>query len=96
MYNETYFTKPPPTHLKQLIYKPSNPIDQYLQTEHTIKFPSTHIFQLGIKTTPHDIIDTRIYEPLLLLTTNLDDRTKKSREKIFFISYIPEGTLRAR
>ena len=32
MYNDTYFTKPPPTNLKQQIDHPSNSIDKYLQT----------------------------------------------------------------
>ena len=96
MYNGTDFTKPPPTHLKQQIDKPYNPIDQYLQTEHKIKFPSTHSLHLETKTTPHDIIDHTIDKPILPQTTNLDDRIKQSKDKIFFVSYIPEGTLRAR
>ena len=96
MYNDTYFTKPPPTHQKQQIYKPSNPIDKYLQIEYTIRFPSMHIIHQETKTTPHDIIYYTINKPLLPQTTNLDDRIKKSKEKLFFISYIPEGTLRAR
>ena len=95
MYNGTDFTKPPPTHLKQQIDKPYNPIDQYLQTEHTIKFPSTHYLHLETKTMPHDIIDHTIDRPILPHTTNLDDRIKQSKDKLFFVSYIPEGTLRA-
>ena len=96
MYNDTYFTKPPPTHLKQRIDKPSNPINKYIQTEHKIKFPTTHSFHRETKTTPHDIIDNTINKRLLPQTTNLDDCIKKSNYKLFFILYIPEETLRAR
>ena len=96
MHNDTYFTKPPPTHMKQWIDKPSNPINQYLQTEHTIKFLSTLILHRETKMTPHDIIYHTINEPLLPQTTNLDDRIKKYKDKLFFVSYIPEGNVRAR
>ena len=82
--------------MKQRIDKPSNPINQYLQTEHIIKFPYTHSLHQETKTTPHGIIDHTIDEPLLPQTTKLDDRIKQSKYKLFLISYIPEGTLRAR
>ena len=83
MYNDTYFTKPPPTHLKQQIYKPYKPINKYLQTEHAIKFPSTNNLHQETKTKTHDIIDHTIHEPLLPQTTNLDDRINQSKEKLF-------------
>ena len=96
MYNDTSFTKPPPTHTKQQIDKPSNSINQYLQTEHKIEFTSTYILHWKTKITPHDIINNTINEPLLPQTTNLDDRIKQSKNNLFLISYSIEGTLLSR
>ena len=82
--------------MKQQINKPFNPIDQYFQIEHTIKFPSTHSLHQETKTTPHYIMDHKIDEPLLPQTMNLYECIKQSKDKLFFITYILEGTLRAR
>ena len=82
--------------MKQRIDKPSNSIDQYLQTENTTKFAYKRSLHRETKTTPHEIIDHTIYEPLLTQTTNLNDRIKQSKDKVFFVSYIPEGNLRSR